>query len=73
MSCGLQPPADALPAFREFVTHEKQRLTQKRQALVKSERDKRMAELLKFSQNFKVITSYLSCYALALSDLSVAS
>jgi hypothetical protein len=36
------------------VTHEKQRLTQKRQALVKSERDKRMAELLKFSQNFKV-------------------
>ncbi len=51
----LQPPADALPAFREFVTHEKQRLTQKRQALVKSERDKRMADLLKFSQNFKVI------------------
>ncbi|KAN0139031.1 hypothetical protein V8E53_003419 [Lactarius tabidus] len=47
-------PADALPAFREFVTHEKQRLTQKRQALVKSERDKRMAELLKFSQNFKL-------------------
>jgi hypothetical protein len=51
--CGVQPPADALPAFREFVTHEKQRLTQKRQALVKSERDKRMAELLKFSQSFK--------------------
>ena len=53
----LQPPADALPAFREFVTHEKQRLTQKRQALVKSERDKRMTDLLKFSQNFKVIIS----------------
>ncbi|KAI9461642.1 hypothetical protein BJY52DRAFT_1117025 [Lactarius psammicola] len=50
----LQPPADALPAFREFVTHEKQRLTQKRQALVKSERDKRMADLLKFSQSFKL-------------------
>lgn len=49
-----KPPADALPAFREFVTHEKQRLTQKRQALVKSERDKRMAELLKFSQTFKL-------------------
>jgi len=29
-------------------------LTQKRQALVKSERDKRMAELLKFSQSFKL-------------------
>ena len=55
---GVQPPADALPAFREFVTHEKQRLTQKRQALVKSERDKRMAELLKFSQNFKVTISH---------------
>jgi hypothetical protein len=40
------------------VTHEKQRLTQKRQALVKSEREKRMAELLKFSQGFKVIISY---------------
>jgi hypothetical protein len=56
--CHQQPPADALPAFREFVTHEKQRLTQKRQALVKSERDKRMAELFKFSQNFKVAISY---------------
>ncbi|KAI0250212.1 hypothetical protein BJV78DRAFT_1283349 [Lactifluus subvellereus] len=53
-SASQKPPADALPAFREFVTHEKQRLTQKRQALVKSERDKRMAELLKFSQNFKL-------------------
>jgi PAB1-binding protein PBP1 len=53
-SASQKPPADALPAFREFVTHEKQRLTQKRQALVKSERDKRMADLLKFSQNFKL-------------------
>lgn len=47
-------PADALPAFRDFVTNEKQRLTQKRQALVKNEMDKRMAELVKFSQSFKV-------------------
>ncbi|KAI9512104.1 hypothetical protein F5148DRAFT_1273963 [Russula earlei] len=53
-SASQKPPADALPAFREFVTHEKQRLTQKRQALVKSERDKRMAELLKFSKSFKL-------------------
>jgi len=50
----IQPPADPLPAFRDFVVHERQRLTQKRQALVKSEMDKRMAELVKFSQNFKV-------------------
>ncbi|KAF8656196.1 hypothetical protein AX16_002633 [Volvariella volvacea WC 439] len=47
-------PADALPAFRDFVTIEKQRLNQKRQALVKTEMDKRMAELVKFSQNFKL-------------------
>ncbi|KAI0058177.1 hypothetical protein BV25DRAFT_1919547 [Artomyces pyxidatus] len=49
-----KPPADALPAFREFVTSEKQRLTQKRQAMMKSDRDKRMAELLNFSHNFKL-------------------
>ncbi|TFK75248.1 hypothetical protein BDN72DRAFT_955246 [Pluteus cervinus] len=49
-----KPAADALPAFRDFVTNEKQRLTQKRQALVKSEMDKRMAELVKFSQSFKL-------------------
>lgn len=49
-----KPPADPLPAFRDFVTNEKQRLTQKRQALVKSEMDKRMADLIKFSQNFKL-------------------
>ncbi|TFY52326.1 hypothetical protein EVG20_g10598 [Dentipellis fragilis] len=49
-----KPPADALPAFRDFVTHEKQRLTQKRIAIVKNERDKRMAELVKFSQSFKL-------------------
>ncbi|KAJ7593101.1 hypothetical protein C8J56DRAFT_930391 [Mycena floridula] len=49
-----KPPADPLPAFRDFVTNEKQRLTQKRQALQKSEMDKRMAELVKFSQSFKL-------------------
>lgn len=49
-----KPPADPLPAFRDFVTNEKQRLTQRRQALVKSEMDKRVAELVKFSQSFKL-------------------
>ncbi|TFK47795.1 hypothetical protein OE88DRAFT_1738323 [Heliocybe sulcata] len=49
-----KPPADPLPAFRQFVTVEKERLTQKRQALVKNELDKRRAELLKFSQSFKL-------------------
>jgi hypothetical protein len=51
----FQPPADPLPAFRDFVAGERHRLTQKRQALVKSEMDKRMAELVKFSLNFKVV------------------
>ena len=46
-----KPPADA---FREFVTSEKNRLTQKRAALVKNDMKNRVAELLKFSQSFKV-------------------
>ncbi|CAE6380177.1 unnamed protein product [Rhizoctonia solani] len=41
-------------SFREFVTNEKQRLAQKKQAIVKSEKEKRMAELVAFSQNFKL-------------------
>ncbi|TRM64619.1 hypothetical protein BD626DRAFT_492463 [Schizophyllum amplum] len=47
-----KPAAEA--AFREFVQGEKQRLTLKRQAIVKSEMDKKMAELVKFSQSFKL-------------------
>lgn len=50
-----KPPADPLPAFRDFVKDEKQRLTQKRQTLIKNDMDKRMADLVKFSQSFKVI------------------
>lgn len=46
-------------SFREFVTNEKQRLAQKKQAIVKSEKEKRMAELVAFSQNFKVRPSSL--------------
>lgn len=49
-----KPPADALPAFRDFVSNEKQRLNQKRMALVKNDMDKRMADLVKFSQSFKL-------------------
>ncbi|QRW18057.1 protein phosphatase 1 regulatory subunit 7 [Rhizoctonia solani] len=41
-------------SFREFVTNEKQRLAQKKQAIVKSEKEKRMAELVAFSQSFKL-------------------
>lgn len=53
-STPTKPSADPVPAFRDFVTTEKQRLTQKKQALMKNERDKRMADFLKFSQNFKL-------------------
>lgn len=43
-----------MPAFRNFVSTEKDRLIKKKQALMKNEMDKRMAELVKFSQTFKV-------------------
>lgn len=41
-------------SFRDFVTNEKQRLVQKKQQIVKKEKDNRLADLLKFSQEFKV-------------------
>ncbi|KAF5326706.1 hypothetical protein D9619_004496 [Psilocybe cf. subviscida] len=47
-------PAPADAAFRDFVANEKNRLTQKRQALVKLEMDKRVADLVKFSKSFKL-------------------
>ena len=42
-----------MPAFRNFVSTEKDRLLKKKQALLKNEMDKRMADLVKFSQTFK--------------------
>ncbi|PSS19953.1 hypothetical protein PHLCEN_2v3126 [Hermanssonia centrifuga] len=48
------PSADPVPAFRNFVSTEKDRLLKKKQALMKNEMDKRMAELVKFSQTFKL-------------------
>lgn len=49
-----KPAPDAPSAFRDFVTNEKQRLSQKRQALVKNDMEKKMADLKKFSATFKV-------------------
>lgn len=43
-----------MPAFRNWVSSEKERLTKKKQAIMKNEADKRLAELVKFSQSFKV-------------------
>ena len=52
-------PADGLVgSFRDFVTNEKQRLTQRKQALAKSEMDKRKADLVKFSKTFKVFSLF---------------
>ncbi|KAI0926095.1 hypothetical protein AcV5_008648 [Taiwanofungus camphoratus] len=53
-AAGGKPAVDAVPAFRDFVSNEKDRLLKKKQALMKNEMDKRMAELVKFSQNFKL-------------------
>ncbi|KAH9838493.1 uncharacterized protein C8Q71DRAFT_751533 [Rhodofomes roseus] len=49
-----KPTADAVPAFRDFVSNEKDRLMKKKQALMKNEMERRMAELVKFSQSFKL-------------------
>ncbi|TBU26223.1 LsmAD domain-containing protein [Dichomitus squalens] len=47
-------PADAVPAFRNFVSTEKDRLLKKKQALMKSEMDKRLSDLVNFSKSFKL-------------------
>lgn len=53
-----QSTGDAVvPAFRDFVSGEKQRLAQKKQAVFKAERDKWTADFVKFSQTFKVSPS----------------
>ncbi|OCH94368.1 hypothetical protein OBBRIDRAFT_722811 [Obba rivulosa] len=49
-----KPAADAVPAFRDFVSNEKDRLLKKKQQIMKSEMDKRMADLVKFSKSFKL-------------------
>ncbi|KAI0635916.1 hypothetical protein C8Q77DRAFT_1155659 [Trametes polyzona] len=51
---GAAKPADAVPAFRSFVTTEKDRLLKKKQALMKSEMDKRLSDLVNFSKSFKL-------------------
>ncbi|KAF7327786.1 LsmAD domain-containing protein [Mycena kentingensis (nom. inval.)] len=51
---GSTKQPDPVTAFSDFVTNEKQRLQQKRQQMVKSDMDKRVADLVKFSQSFKL-------------------
>lgn len=53
-SGGAKQPADAVPAFRNFVSTEKDRLLKKKQALMKSEMDKRLSDLVSFSKSFKL-------------------
>lgn len=54
----VQPADGLVGSFRDFVTNEKQRLTQRKQALAKSEMDKRKADLVKFSKSFKVSSPF---------------
>nr|GAT60766.1 predicted protein [Mycena chlorophos] len=51
---GSAAKPDPVTAFSDFVTNEKHRLQQKRQALVKNDMDKRVADLVKFSESFKL-------------------
>ncbi|KAG8991672.1 hypothetical protein FRB94_012316 [Tulasnella sp. JGI-2019a] len=44
----------AVASFRDFVTTEKQRLVQKKQMIARTEKDKRLADLVKFSTTFKL-------------------
>ena len=53
-AAGAAKPADAVPAFRNFVSTEKDRLMKKKQALMKSEMDKRLSDLVNFSKSFKL-------------------
>lgn len=46
--------------FRKFVSGEKEKLVQKKQAMLKQEKENKLAELVKFSQSFVVSdTSHL--------------
>lgn len=53
---GTKVPKDlgVIASFRDFVSSEKERMTQKKQALVKHEKDKRLSELIEFSKSFKL-------------------
>ncbi|CAG8561788.1 37099_t:CDS:10, partial [Racocetra persica] len=46
--------AQIVKTFRQFATSEKERLQQRKQAIFKKEMDGKMAELLKWGQNFKL-------------------
>ncbi|KAI9592806.1 hypothetical protein BDF19DRAFT_424979 [Syncephalis fuscata] len=46
--------AQVVGTFRKFVSTEKERLQQKKQALIRKEKDSRIAELVKFGQSFKL-------------------
>ncbi|CAG8532089.1 14193_t:CDS:10 [Funneliformis caledonium] len=46
--------AQIVTTFRKFATNEKERLQQRKQAIARKEMDGKMAELLKWGQNFKL-------------------
>ncbi|KAH7106273.1 hypothetical protein BKA62DRAFT_686521 [Auriculariales sp. MPI-PUGE-AT-0066] len=48
------PTAGVVGDFRDFMATEKKRLEQKRQSIIKNDRDKRVADLVNFSKTFKL-------------------
>lgn len=50
-AAAAKQPADA---FRDFVSTEKDRLMKKKQAIIRSEMDKRLSDLVSFSKSFKL-------------------
>ena len=51
---GSKDSTKMLNDFQNFVTTEKERLKERKKTLVKQEMNSRMADLVKFSQSFKV-------------------
>ncbi|KAH9945455.1 uncharacterized protein BXZ73DRAFT_96444 [Epithele typhae] len=51
---GATGTAKPVDAFRSFVSNEKDRLIKKKQALMKSEMDRRLSDLVSFSKSFKL-------------------
>ncbi|CCJ30934.1 unnamed protein product, partial [Pneumocystis jirovecii] len=47
---------ELMGTFKQFVSGERERLQARKQALIKKEKDVKLQELLKFSQNFKLNT-----------------
>lgn len=55
-------------AYRQFVDSEREKVEAKKQSIVKSERDKQLAELKKFQASFKVSSHVTFCVRFKLTN-----